>query len=191
MKIPFNEKIILYRIQKGDTAAFAQVYDAYSEAVYRFIYLKVPTVQDAEDLTAETFLKVWHYVKDNKKDNKRVRQLQAFIYQVARNVVIDFYRRRGHVHLESIDDADIVIADRVDLTLEEKMALKGEMESVEHALRQLKDSYREVIVLHYLNELSLKEIARVIGKNPGATRVLLHRALKAVKEILKTTKEKL
>lgn len=180
-----NEKIILYRIQKGDTAAFASVYDAYSQAVYRFIYLKVPTVQDAEDLTAETFLKVWHYVKDN----KNVRQLQAFLYQVARNVVIDFYRRRGNVQLESIDDADIVIADRVDLTLEEKMALKGEMESVEHALRQLKDAYREVIVLHYLNELSLKEIARVIGKNPGATRVLLHRALKAVKMLLQQEKD--
>ena len=175
-----NERIILYRIHAGDTNAFAAVYDAYSEGIYRFIYLKVPTVQDAEDLTAETFLKVWHHLKEDKK----IKALQAFLYQVARNVVVDFYRRRGTVILESLDDHEVVIADRGDLTLEEKMALKDELATAEAALRQLKDAYREVIVLHYLNELSLKEIGRIIGKSPGATRVLLHRALKAVKAIL-------
>lgn len=183
MSRPFNEKVILYRIQHGDTDAFGEVYDVFSEKIYRFIYLKVPTSQDAEDLAAETFLKVWHYVRDNKK----IGNLQAFLYQVARNVVVDFYRRRGSTILESLDDVDdsIVVADRVDLSLEEKMMLRGDMAQIESALRKLKDSYREVLVLHYLNELSVGEVGRVIEKSSGATRVLLHRALKALKEVLR------
>lgn len=137
------------------------------------------TTQDAEDITAETFLKVWQYIKEGKK----VKSLQAFLYQVARNLVIDFYRRKG-VPTESIDEAEITIADRSDLSLEEKMALKSDMAQVESALRQLKDAYREVIVLHFLNELSLSETAKIIGKTPGAARVLLHRGMKALKGMM-------
>lgn len=181
----FNEKITLYRIQHGDTDAFASVYDTFSEKIYRFVYLKVPTGQDAEDLTAETFLKVWHYLRDQ----KAVTNLQAFLYQVARNCVVDFYRKRGSAMLESLDEIEdtIVVADRTDLSLEEKMTLKGDIANIESALRKLKDSYREVLVLHYLNELSIGEVARIIGKSNGATRVLVHRGLKALKEILKNS----
>lgn len=174
-----NEQVLLYKIRKGDTESFAQIFDFYNEKIYRFVYLKVATAQDAEDLTSETFLKVWQYVKEGKK----VGSLQAFIYQVARNLVIDFYRKKG-APVESIDDEEITIADRSDLSLEEKMTLKADMAKIEEALRKLKDAYREVIVLHYLNELSLVEVARVIEKSQGATRVLLHRGMKALKSVL-------
>ncbi|MBI4268657.1 RNA polymerase sigma factor [Candidatus Uhrbacteria bacterium] len=179
----FHEKIILYRIHHGDADAFAEVYDAFSEKIYRFIYLKVPTGQDAEDLTAETFLKCWHHLHNQKS----VANLQAFLYQVARNCVVDFYRKRGSAVTESLDEIEdtVVVADRTDLSLEEKMVLKGDIAKIEVALRKLKDSYREVLVLHYLNELSVGEVAKIIGKSNGATRVLLHRGLKAVKEVLR------
>ncbi len=174
-----NEQVILYKIRKGDTESFAQIFDFYSEKIYRFIYLKVATAQDAEDLTSETFLKVWQYVKEGKK----VGTLQAFMYQVARNLVIDFYRKKG-APVESIEDGEITIADRSDLSLEEKMTLKADMARTEEGLRKLKDAYREVIVLHYLKELSLVEVARVIEKSQGATRVLLHRGMKALKTVI-------
>lgn len=174
-----NEQIILYRIRKGDTESFTEIFDRYHEKVYRFVYLKLPRKQDAEDVTAEVFLKVWEHIKFGKK----ITSLQAFLYQVARNLVVDFYRSKG-APTESIEEGEIVIADRADLSLEEKMALKGDMARIEGALRKLKDVYREVIILHYLNELSLVEIARVIEKSPGATRVLLHRGMRALKNIL-------
>ena len=174
-----NEQIILYKIRKGDAEAFGSVYDFYHEKIYRFVYLKVPTRQDAEDITAEAFLKAWQYMQEK----KAIHTLQAFLYQIARNLVVDFYRSRG-APVESLDEQEIVIADRTDLSLEEKMALKSDMQTVEAGLRQLKDAYREVIILHFLNELSLKEVARIVGKSPGATRVLLHRGVKAIKEVL-------
>ncbi|MBI4239532.1 RNA polymerase sigma factor [Candidatus Uhrbacteria bacterium] len=185
MRTHFNEKILLYKVRKGDAESFGPIFDHYHEKIYRFIYLKVPTGQDAEDITAETFLKAWQYLKEQKK----ISSLQAFLYQIARNLVIDFYRKRGTV-IESIDEQEIVIADRGDLTLEEKVMLKSDMVQIEAGLRQLKDAYREVIALHYLNELSLAETGNVIGKSHGATRVLLHRGMKALKQILAETKQK-
>ncbi len=178
-----NEKILLYRIRKGDTDSFAPIYDFFNEKIYRFIYLKVPTAQDAEDISAEVFLKLWQYVREQKK----IKSLQALLYQIARNSVVDFYRKKG-THMESLDEQEIVIADRSDLSLEEKMTLKSDMAEVEGALRKIKDSYREVIVMHFLNELSLHEIAGVIGKSSGAVRVLLHRGMKTLKTLLEHEK---
>lgn len=174
-----NEQIILYRIRKGDTSSFAEIFDQYHEKIYRFVYLKLPRVQDAEDIAAEVFLKAWDHIKGGRK----ITSLQAFLYQIARNAVVDFYRRAGKP-MESLDEGEIVIADRSDLSLEEKMVLKSDMVRIETALRKLKDAYREVIVLHYLNELSLVETARALEKSPGATRVLLHRGVRALKKVL-------
>lgn len=179
--------VLLYNIRKGDTESFGKVWDLFHEKMYRFIYLKVPTRQDAEDITAETFLKAWHYLREG----KNVTSLQALLYTIARNLVIDFYRKRGNPP-ESLDaqgEDEIVIADRTDLTLEEKMMLKGDMEEIEEALRHLKDMFREVIVLHYLNELSLIEVSEVVQKSPGAVRVILHRGLKTLKELLEKNKK--
>ncbi len=183
MRRYLNEKILAYKIRKGDAEAFGEVYDYYNERIYRFVFLKLPTTQDAEDITAEVFLKAWRYIREQKS----IQSLQAFLYQIARTSVVDFYRKKG-TEPESLDDQEIIIADRTDLTLQEKMALKSELEAVEVALRQLKDSYREVVVLHYLNELSVKEIAAVIGQSPGTTRVILHRGIKALKNILSKNK---
>lgn len=177
-----NEKILLYRIRKGDAESFGPIYDHFNEKLYRFIYLKVPTAQDAEDLSAETFLKLWQYIRDT----KHIKNLQALLYQIARNIVVDFYRKRGAALVESIDDKEIIIADRSDLTLEEKMVLKSDMAHVELALRKIKDGYREVIVMHFLNEFSLKEIAEILEKSHGAVRVLLHRGMKTLKTILES-----
>lgn len=175
----FNERILLYRVRRGDAEAFSPLYDEYVDKIYRFVYLKVATAHDAEDITAETFLKVWHYIRDGKK----VKYFQALLYMTARNLVIDFYRRKG-LGGASIEEAEIVVADRSDLTLEEKMDLKIDLSRIEESLRQLKDAYREVIILHFLNELSVKEIAAILEASPGSVRVLLHRGVKALKGLL-------
>lgn len=178
-----NDQILVFRIKRGDTGAFASLYDYYVERIYRFVFLKVPTIQDAEDITAEAFLKLWHAIREGKP----IENLQALLYQIARNGVADFYRKRG-VPTEAIEDAEMIVADRTDLTLEEKMALKSDMVAVESAIRQLKDAYREVVTLHFLNELSLREIAKIVEKKPGTVRVLLHRGLKILREIVTETK---
>lgn len=117
------------------------------------------------------------------REGKKIVFFQALLYRTARNLVIDFYRKSG-ANVESIEESELIIADRSDLTLDEKMNLKMDFERVQHSLRQLKDSYREVLVMHYLNQLSVKEISRALDMSPGAVRVLLHRGVKALKQVM-------
>ncbi|MBI4272389.1 RNA polymerase sigma factor [Candidatus Uhrbacteria bacterium] len=183
MKSHIHERILLYKIQRGDTESFGTIYDFYHERIYRYVYLKVPTQEDAQDITADTFLRAWQYMQEK----KAIRALQAFLYQIARNLIVDFYRKRGSV-VDSLDEHEVIVADRGDLSLEEKMILKSDIEQVERAIRQLKDVYRDVVILHYLNDVPLKNIARLIEKSQGATRVILHRAVKTLRDTLALAK---
>lgn len=185
MKRTIKEKIILNRLKKQDVDAFTETYDLYVEKVYRFIFFKVGEQEMAQDLTSEVFLRTWNYVCENKQVNAKT--LPALIYRIARNVVIDHYRANKH-HL-SINDTDEegnlkleIVDDKQDLS--EKFDIDLSMEKVQAALMQLKDEYREVIIMRYVDELAIEEIADILEKNKGNVRVLAHRALQALKEIL-------
>jgi len=174
----FQEKILIGKLRLKDKTAFEQLYDLYIDKIYRFIYFKVSNVSDAEDLTSQTFLKIWQLVLEGKI--KGGQSFQAFLYKVARNIVIDSYRisrkREGTV---SLDEA-MNIADAH--TVEQEVGEKMEKEEIEARLKKLKREYQEVIILHYLNELSIKEIADILDKKKGNIRVMIHRALKALKD---------
>ena len=72
MSVSFKEQLLLIRLKKKDKDAFAQLYDLYVTSIYRFIFFKVPTRQDAEDLTSETFLKIWNYLSDTDDEIKNL-----------------------------------------------------------------------------------------------------------------------
>lgn len=159
---------------------FVKLYDQYAPRIYRFICLKIESLQDSEDLTSEVFFRFWRKLADksNKIDNPR-----AFLYRIANNLITDFYRRKPRADLV-IDPAEnsilMEIPDKTDLN--QKTNLDLDMEQVKKALKQLKNEYQDVIIWHYLDELSSKEISQITGKSEGAVRVLLHRALGTLKE---------
>lgn len=176
MKNPFADKILFLRVIKKDSEAFGQFYDLYVDRIYRFIYFKISSTEDAKDLTSEVFLRTWQYIKDD----KAIKNLNAFIYMVAKNSIIDFYRSRARKeeNEEFVSIGHLNISDDSQLA---KQISNSDMEEVLKSLAALKDEYREVIVLHYLNELSIKEIALILDKTPGNVRVLLYRALTGLK----------
>lgn len=157
---------------------FGAIYDKYIEKIYRFVFLKVNSQEIAEDLTSETFTRGWESFKRQKCDIKNV---QAFLYQIARNLVIDHYRQKGQAQLVSVDAMPLLDES---MDLEERAILKGEVSQVKAALANLKDDYREVIIWYYLDELSVPEIAKILGKSEEAVRVQIHRALNALKDQL-------
>ena len=177
-----QEKLLLLRLKKKDPEAFAQVYDLYVTPIYRFIYFKVSTHHDAEDLTSEVFLKTWHYITDKEKP---IENLKALLYKTARNLVIDLYRRRAKSEFVRDDEAMANIEDKNQQSLLEQIETKAEMRNIEVVLRRMKDEYREVIILRFIEELSISEIAKVLDKSKGAVRVLVHRALKVARDLLK------
>jgi RNA polymerase sigma-70 factor (ECF subfamily) len=109
-----------------------------------------------------------------------VRHLSALLYRIARNRVIDFYRQRAsRGEVESLAPNDEILADTRDQF--GKLDAKLDVEALAPALRSLKDEYREVLVMKYIDELDNDEIAEAIGKTQGNVRVLLHRAMNALR----------
>ena len=181
----FTEKLLLFKAKNKDPEAFGRIYDQYSEKIYRFIFFKVSNIQEAEDITSEVFLKAWQYLVDKGK-NKTIENLNAFLYTVARNSIIDFYRKKSK---EAANEAELnhdaigQVADKGQ-DIEEKAAIGSEMQIIQDAIKELKEEYRELITLRYLNELSIKEIAKILDKSRGAVRVSLFRATKTLKSFL-------
>jgi len=182
MKRVLQEKFLLYRIRaKKDPEAYGKVYDLYAPRIYRFVYFKVSSREEAQDITADVFLKAWQYLLDHSGED--VRHLSALLYRIARNSVIDFYRQRAaRGESTSIEASDEVIAD----TREQfkQLDAKLDVEALAPALRSLKDEYREVLVMKYVDQLDNDEIAEALGKTPGNVRVLLHRAMNALRGIV-------
>ena len=182
MKNPIADKILFLRVQNKDPEAYGRFYDLYVERIYRFVYFKVSSVDDAKDLTAEVFLKLWQHIKDG----KRVQNLNALTYMIARNCVVDLYRERARQNdsEERMADEHITVIDE-DSDILIKKIKDAELAEVLNTLKNLKDEYREVIVLRYLDELSIKEISKILGKSPGSVRVLIYRALNSLKSAIK------
>jgi len=154
---------------------FSQIYDKYIDKIYRFIFLKVNSEEIAQDLTSETFLRGWESFKNgNKIDNP-----QAFLYRIARNLVIDHYREKGRTQVVSAEFAPIVDP-REDL--EEKAILTSDIDRIRQVLVNLKEDYQNVIIWHYLDDLPIKEVSKLLDRTEEATRVLLSRALKTLKQ---------
>jgi len=162
-----------------DPEAFGKIYDLYADQIFRFIRFKVNTDETAQDITSDVFLKVWQYIQESEK---KIENFNALIYRVARNNVVDYYRKKSReYHLSASDQLENIIEDRENLI--EKVDQEIDMEQIESKLKLLKEEYREVIILRYIEELSISEIAEILDKTKSNVRVLIHRALKTLKEI--------
>jgi RNA polymerase sigma-70 factor (ECF subfamily) len=154
---------------------FGKLYDQYISKIYRFVLFKVSSQDVAQDICSETFTKCWEVYKAKKED---IQNDQAFIYRVARNLVTDYYRKKGRTQLISTENLPIQDTE----SLEEKAIFNSDLNQVRLALNELKEEYQNVIVWHYLDDLPIKKVAQMMNKTEDNTRVTLHRALNALKE---------
>ncbi|MFH1551382.1 MAG: RNA polymerase sigma factor [bacterium] len=160
---------------------FIQFYDQNASRIFRFVCLKVNSVRDSEDLTSEAFFKFWQNLKNNKKN--RIDNPRALLYKIANNLVIDFYRKRPRTALILNPDDSILtkIPDNKG-DLNKELNIDADMNKVKIALNKVKNEYQDIIIWHYLDDFSVKEIAQILEKQEGTVRVMVHRALKALKK---------
>jgi len=177
-----SDKILYARLKNRDKQAFIKAYEEYLEPIYRFVFFKVNSKEEAEDLTSSVFLKAWDYIQDNNlKDHKT---LKSFLYKVARNAVIDHYRKASRLQNISLHDEAARHIEDHGQDIGRKLALASDFQEIQDKLMELKDEYREIIILKYVNELSTKEIAEVLDKSRGNIRVLSYRALEALRKLV-------
>lgn len=157
---------------------FINFYKNNLDKVFRFIYFRVNKIEIAQDLTAQVFLKCWQTDNNSKSV---IKNFQAFVYRVARNQIIDFYRQKNKtpISLEELKEKGIEIPQK---SFVFKIELNFEMENLKKALQRIKPAYSEIIIWHYIDDLSTKEIAQIINKKENNVRVLLYRALETLKK---------
>ena len=170
---------LIRRCQAGDREAFGELYRRYLSAIYGYIRLRVDSERDAEDLTEMVFVRTFEAMG---KYQERGAPFAAFLYKVARNLVVDSYRSKVPVlPLEAAethpDDAPAV---------EAQLEKRQEGRAAVAALAQLSERHREVIRLRVLLGLPTETVAAWMGNSPTGIRVLLHRALKALRTAMET-----
>lgn len=155
---------------------FSQIYDQYVEKIYRFIYLKVNSQEVTEDITSNVFLKGW---ESYQKNQESIKNIGAFLYQIARNMVIDHYREKGRTKVASVNLIPQIIDTKINLY--EKAVLASDIEIIKSAMQNIKKDYQDVLILHYLEDMATEDIADVLNKPVGTIRVMIHRGLEALK----------
>ena len=173
MPLP-NERQLVLQAQSGNSEAFGQLYDAYMERIYRFVYFRVEDQQTAEDITSQVFLKAWNNL-DRFSFNRT--PYLAWLYTIAHNAVIDHYRTRKVT--AALDDVQLSQQDHAE-AVENEIDLSSEMKTIKAALQELTDDQQKVLTLKFIEGMSNNEIARHLGKREGAIRALQMRGLQAL-----------
>lgn len=179
MKRRITDQILLLKIRHGDAQAFAELYDCYVDQLFRFVSYRVREQELAQDLTSELFLKVWQLLSQVEAKAK-VDNLQAYLYQVARNLIADHYR--SHQETLPLEEA-IEVRDRAPGPAENTQQ-RLSLDKVEQGIKQLPAEWQEVVILAHVEGIPPREIAVIINKSSAATRVILHRALAELRKIL-------
>ncbi|MBX4187166.1 MAG: RNA polymerase sigma factor [Candidatus Doudnabacteria bacterium] len=169
-------KEILRKAQGGNTEAFGLIYDHFGPRLYKFIYFRVGHKEVAEDVLSDTFVKGWQKIGHVSSPAA----LSAWLYQIAKNNIIDYYRiKKETVSLDDVQDFledEVNPIDTTNLGIEQKQILE--------IMKELPQDQQEVIKYKFFEDLSNEEIAYVLGKNEGAIRVIQHRAISKIKELL-------
>lgn len=174
----FKEARWLRKLNKRDETAFGQCYDFYAPKLYRHAFYRLGSKELAEDIVSEVFVKTWEFLIE---PSKRIDNLKAFLYRVANNLIIDYYRAKGR--------QPILIDEAMEARLgdggrgEEKLGSKLELESVLKNLEKLSQETQELLIWRYVDQLNIGEICKLTGKTSNAIYVAIHRGLKELKKL--------
>ena len=166
-------------------AEFSDLYRRHLRDVYSYSYYRVGNHHDAEDLTEQTFLQAYrHFERAQRESNGR--PLRPWLIRIAHNLAANFYRDRSRKPQTSIEDAGIIKAPHDTETLVEGRA---ELTAILQGVAKLPDDRREALIMRFALGMDNREIARAMGRSDGATKVLIHRAIRQLEEIVKTSDE--
>lgn len=177
---------ILTRAKQGDSEAFALLYKEYYVPLYRYIHLRTKNKEQAEDLTQDVFLKIYRTLGSI---DPEATSPTGYFYTIARNTLIDFWRKKSTGASVSDDDLLLQVADESPGAMATS-SLKEQSSLLYECLDELTDEQREVISLRFIQELSTAEIAAQLGKKETAVRQLQVRGLRTLGKIFKQRYER-
>jgi RNA polymerase sigma factor (sigma-70 family) len=172
-----DESMLVQKAIAHDANAFGKLYDMHVDRVYRHIYYRVGNEADAEDLTQQVFLKAWQAID---KYKKTASPFIAWLMTISHNLVIDFYRTtKAKAYLE----ADVLASDSTS-SPERAADDSFEQQRLRRAILQLSGDEQQVVMLRFMEGFEFAEITSLLKKKEGNVRVILHRALVKLRNIL-------
>ena len=168
---------LVNRAAAGDTEAFGCLYDIYADRIYRHICYRTSSVEDARDLMQDVFIKAWRALPRYKRTKT---PFLGWLFTICRHTVIDYYRtKKNHAYLNN----ELVIEDHgkgPEKLAEEQFT----QQEVRRAILQLPEDQQQVILMSFIEGFPYSEIAATLNKSEGNIRVIVHRALKKMREIM-------
>lgn len=155
---------------------FLSLYEAFSQEIFRFCFAKTRNRDESLDITQEVFMKTW----DVMRQGKTIDMARGFLYKIARNAIIDRSRKKKSISLEAIfDDRGDSFSEITEHVAYEKTI---DQEKALIYLKQLPEHHYEILVLRYIQELTITEIAQLYQETENAISVKIHRALKVAQK---------
>jgi RNA polymerase sigma-70 factor (ECF subfamily) len=173
-----NEEYIVRQAIDGDQAAFAQIYDAYFDTIYRYVYFKVKKQGEAEDLTQEVFIKALNGIGSYKVGKT---PFASWLFRIAHNQVIDYVRKTGKQQMTALDEAYALAGNEDPVITTEQ---KSEVEELKVAIAGLPPAQQEVISLRFIAGLPIADVARILGKSEGTVKALQFNATVSLRKLV-------
>jgi RNA polymerase sigma-70 factor (ECF subfamily) len=159
---------------------FSDLYRTHLRDVYSYAYYRVGNHHDAEDLTEQTFLQAYrHFERAQRESNGR--PLRPWLIRIAHNLAANYYRDRSRRPQTALDDASVISSPHPTEQLVEE---REEVKEVLAGVSNLPDDRREALIMRFALDMDNREIARALGRSEGATKVLIHRAIKQLEQSL-------
>jgi RNA polymerase sigma-70 factor (ECF subfamily) len=170
---------LVKKAKTRDPDAFGMLYDEYVDQIFRYVYYKVGNLTESQDLTGQTFLKAFENI-----DSYEMRDVafSSWLYRIAHNLVVDFFRRESKRESVPIDDQPPTASTRGNPV--ESVLADLESERLYKAMHKLTHNQREVLVLKFIDNLSNAQVAEIMGISVGAVKSTQKRCLLALNRIL-------
>lgn len=175
----WSEEQLLEAAVAYDEAALGELYDRYEARIYHYVFRRTGEESLAEDLTAQVFIKMLQAIRDQRAWHS---SFSGWLYRIAHNVVIDFYRQRDRYVQVGLDDSPDIVAEHDNPAQSAETRLTAD--KVRVAMRQLTDEQSEVLSLRFLEGYSILEVAVMMNKTEGAIKALQYRAVATLRNLL-------
>ncbi len=186
-----NQKIltVVMRARGGDTEAFGVLYSEYLTPLYRYVLARVRVKSVAEDLVQDVFVKAFRLVSKRSDEQVREYSFLSFLFTIAGSGVRDYWRKKKEVVTDGeiligISDAQVAGNSSIENDIAQKLDEEKLSQGVMSALEELSGLAQNVIVMRFVNDLSVAEVAQILGKSTDAIRQIQSRAIKALRLII-------
>jgi RNA polymerase sigma-70 factor (ECF subfamily) len=177
-----SEHTLLERARAYDADALGELYDQYAPPIYAYLYRRVHDAQLAEDLTGEVFVRVLQAIQSEQFWHTSFR---GWLYRIAHNLLVDHYRKQPPAPMLALDEQLVAAQGDPDSALAEKLSHQDLLA----AISQLTLNQQQVLVLRFGEQLAAREVAEIMGKSVGAVEGLQHRALTALRRLLRKNEQ--